>query len=344
MKIADYIQSMPKVELNLQLHGAMKPQTIATIADQNDIAENTKHFQNWVRLLSTPEYNKLDDIIRMASSWVQQPDDLKLLVYEAATALHKQNVRYAEIGIDPSLYAALALQADDFLALINDGRDRAQRAWGIRINWIITMGREEPRRAEETIRWATTMAARKGGIVAVGLGGRESLLPVGQFERPFKQAEKREVARVVRAGDEQGAEGILSSLAALVPNRILDARGAADSPEVLEKLREGNVTLNLNLSRALKHGWVKSLNNYPLRALYDAGITVTLGSDMPSLYQTSLVGEYQKALDNELVTLDELDEIALNAVRASFLPDDEKAAMVETFKAEYAGLRELVEA
>jgi adenosine deaminase len=332
---------MPKVELNVQLHGAMRSQTIATIADQNDFTENLKQFQNWMRIYNTPDFGKLDDIAKVASGWVLQPDDLKLLVYELGTALHRQNVRYAEISIDPTLYNALNLQPDEFLALINDGRDRAQRAWGIRLAWVIMMPREEPRRGEDIVRWTTTMAARKAGIVAIGVGGRESLQPVGQFERPFKTAEKRETGRVVRAGDEQGAAGVKAALEHLAPNRILDARGITEHADVLEQLREGNVTVAVSLHRALKHGWVKDVAEYPLRALYDAGVNVVLGSDMPQFYGSSLVAEYQTAVDSGLLSVEELDEIALNAVRGSFLSDEDKAALTERMKAECAGLREL---
>ena len=341
MKLHDFIQSMPKVELNVQLHGAMRPNTIATIADQNDVTENLKLFQTWHRLYTSPEFNKLDDIARTISSWIQQPDDLKLVVYELATALHRQNVRYAEISIDPTLYGALNLQPEDFLAVINDGRDRAQRAWGIRIAWVIMTPRDEPRRAEEIVRWTTTMAAAKAGIVAMGLGGRESVQPVGQFERPFKTAEKRETGRVVRAGDDQGAEGVVNALQTLSANRILDGRGIADSPDALALLRERNVPVVLSLIRALKHGWVKNITDYPLRALYDAGITVVLGSDMPTFYGSTLVQEYEAALENGLVSTEELTEIALNAARASFLTQEDKDALVETMRAEYAKLGEL---
>ena len=338
MSLSDYIQAMPKVELNVQLHGAMKPQTIITIAQQNDIPDDVKTYQHWLKLLNAPDYTKLDDLSTRGQRLGADPDDLKLLVYELATTLHKQNVRYAEIGVDPTLYSALNLQLDDFLSVINDGRDRAERAWGIRLAWIMMMPREEPRRVEDIARWATTVAARKGGIAGIGLAGRESLLPIGQFERPFKAAEKKETPRVVRAGDEQGVEAILKTLELLMPNRIIDGKGVAKSPEALVQMRDGNVALAISLTGALKRGWVTEIGEYPLRALYDASITVTLGDDMPVFYNTTLTNEYQQAVESGLLSVEELNEIALNAIRASFLPDDDKAGMAELFTAEYEQL------
>ncbi|MBE0690131.1 MAG: hypothetical protein IH587_08435 [Anaerolineae bacterium] len=341
MTVSDYIEAMPKVDLSVQFHGAMKAGTVAMIAEQNDIIDQIKHYHEWLALVRDPDYQRVDEIAKMEASWLQQTDDLKYLVYELATALFRQNVRYAEISIDPTLYGTLSLQPDDFMTLINDGRDRAERAWGIRIAWIITMPREEPRRAEELVRWATGPAASKSGIVGIGLGGHESAMPIGQFERSFKLAEKREVARMVRAGDEQGVEGVTAAIDSVAASRIVDGFGLAEAPEMLAKLRENDISLCVNVTRAVKQGWVEEAAAYPMRALYDSGVQLVLGSDMPALYETSLVQEYQQVVESELLTLDELEEVALNAVRASALDDEAKAAMVASFTEDYAKLRTL---
>ncbi len=341
MALNDYIKVMPKVELNVLLHAAIHPKTLATIADQNDITDQLKHFQNWIKQYTTPDVNKLDEVSRVTMGWIQQPDDLKLIVYELATLLHHQNVRYAEISVDPTLFSAVTTSPEDLLTIINDGRDRAERAWGIKVAWVMLIPREEPRKAEEIFRWASTMASRKAGIVGVGVSGKESILPVGQFERPYKTVEKRDVARVIRAGDDLGAQGVQAAVDTLNPTRIIDARGAAESAELLTRLRETGVSVMVNLSRALKNGWVKELSAYPLRTIYDAGVRLVLCSDMPTFYNTSLTREYQLALDAELLSLEELEDVALNAVRASMLDEDGKAAMMEQFKAEHETLRAL---
>jgi aminodeoxyfutalosine deaminase len=341
MALIDYVKVMPKVELNVSLHAAINPKTLATIADQNDITDHLKHFQNWLKLYSQPEVNKLDEIARLAASWVQQPDDLKLIVYELATALHHQNVRYAEISVDSTLFGGVTTSSEELLTILNDGRDRAERAWGIKLGWVMIVPREEPRKAEEIFRWASSMASRKAGIIGAGVSGKESVLPVGQFERPYKTIEKRDVARVIRAGDELGAQGVQAAFETLNPTRIVDARGACDSPELLAMLREAGVTVMINLSRALKHGWVKEIGAYPLRTLYDSGVRVVLGSDLATFYNTTLTREYQLALDAELLSVEELEDVALNAVHASMLDEELKAGMLESFREEYANLRAL---
>lgn len=340
MSVLSYIQAIPKVELVLSLEGAMQRNSLLKIAEANDIPETLKHYNDWVSLLKTPDYKRVNDIAFMASSWLQIADDLTRVVYDVGVFLSKQNVVYAEIAVNPTLYEGIGLSFEDFLNAINGGRDRAKRAWNVDMAWILIVPREEPRRADDYARAVTTLSARRNGIVGLGLSGKEGSQPVGQFERAFRTAEKKGVPRIARAGDALGAEGVLATIDALAPSRIIDARGVTESPEALTKIEEQQITIGASLTRAQKQGWVADIAEYPLRALVDAGVRLVLGTDMPAFYQNTLVDEYMAAVEKGGLSLDELDNIALNAVRASFLPDEDKAAMLERFQNDYARLRE----
>lgn len=338
MSNASFIQAMPKVELNLFLEGAVPLDTLMRIADQNEIADSLKHFENWAALMAEPEYARTYEILRMASSWLKSPEDLTRVVYDVATTLAKQNIRYAEISVNPAYYPDLNVSYDEFLAAINDGRDRARRAWGIDLAWIYTLPREEPRRADELARWVTTAAARRGGVVGLGLSGDEKAQPVGQFERAFHTVEKKEVSRMVRTGS-TGVEGLMQAIEILHPNRVIDAWGVVESPDALTALADNVVSLVVNLTRAQHQGWVDSVADYPLRRLYDEGVTLVLGADMPSIDHTTLTDEYLAAVEQGGLTLDELETVALNAVRTSFMDGDALEAMAQSFTEQYAALR-----
>lgn len=339
MSVVSYIQAIPKVELLLSLEGAMQRNSLLKIAEANEIPETVKHFNDWVSLLDKPDYKRLSDITRMASSWLQIADDLTRVVYDVGVYLAKQNVRYAEVSVNPVLYEGIGITFDDFMTALNSGRERARRGWGIELAWILNVSREEPRRADDYARAATSMNARKNGIVGIGLSGREDAQPVAQFERAFRTAEKKGVPRAVRAGDALGVEGVLSAIEALAPNRLIDARGIQDSLEALRQIADQQIAVGFSITRALRAGWINDVGEFPLRQLYDEGVALFLGSDMPSMYKTSLVDEYTRAVEKDLLSLDELDELALNAVRNSFMMDEEKASMLEQFQSEYARLR-----
>jgi adenosine deaminase len=339
MSVETFIRAMPKVELHVQLEGAVQRDTLLIIAEQNEINETLKHFNQWVGLIDKPDYNRLDDILYTTSQWMQEPDDLRHAAYELGVALAKQNVRYAEVSVFPTLFTEMGMSFENFLGAINDGRDRAFKAWGVRMNWILTIRRDQPRSADDVARWVTSTAAKKGNVVGIGLVGKESSQPAGQFERAFRSVAKKEMALAVHAGGNLGGEGVLDAVQTLQPNRVLNGWGTADAPDVINLLLERRITLGISMARALCIGQVGTYADYPLRHLVDEGIQVILGSDMPSYFKSTLTDEYLAAVEHNGLGVDEIQEIALNAVRAAQLSEDEKQTMLDEFRQEYARLR-----
>lgn len=340
MSVKDFIQAMPKVELHLHLEGAIQKERLLIIAEQNEIAEQIKHFQDWVRLLDKPDYERLYEIVQTTIQWLQHPEDLTHVAYELGVSLAKQNVRYAEVSVNPTNFTENGWTFEQFLGALNDGRNRAERGWGVQMRWILTIGRDQPRHADEVVRWASSNASQSSGVVGIGLSGPERAQPVGQFERAFKTAAKKQIARSVHAGESNGAEGVLEVLRELEPTRVIDGWGAADSLEVRQMLIDQNIPLDICLKRAICHGWVSDYSQYPLRQLYDDGVPIVLGTDMPWFYKTTLNDEYLAVVQHSGLGIEELEQIALNAVHASQIPEPERTAMAESFKQEYTQLRE----
>lgn len=340
MSLESFIESMPKAELHVRLDGALLRETLLNLAEQNEIFDSQKQLNHWVGLIDKPDFVKLDETARTISSWAMYPEDLALIVYELGVQFSKQNVRYVEVGVDPTTFVDVGMGFEEFMAAINDGRDRAERGWGIKMGWVMTIPREKPRRGDDVARWATGAAARKGRVVALGLAGPEDSQPVGQFKRAFNTVEKKLLPRTAHAGDITVPEGISESLEQLNPNRLMDSWGLIDQPELIQHLDAQGISLCICLSREQKIGHVAAVKEYPLRQLYDHGVRLVLGSGMPSFYKTSLNAEYLRAVNDCGLAVDELIELALNAVRYSFLPDDEKHSMMEEFIEAYTQLKE----
>src|SRR6476646_2254453 len=104
MSTASFIAALPKVELNVQLEGAMQLHTLKNIAEQNDIPETLKRYSQWWSVVEQPDYARIYEIARRADSWVKHAYELTRVVYDLGTALAKQNVRYAEVSVNPALY------------------------------------------------------------------------------------------------------------------------------------------------------------------------------------------------------------------------------------------------
>lgn len=338
MSIDTYIQAMPKADLHVHLEGAVPKDTYIFIAEQNEIPYKAKDYEMWAELLKFPDYERQDEIIRHVSQWVTHADDISRLVYDVGVHLAKQNVRYAEVSVDPTLFLRSDWSFEQFLTALNDGRDRAERGWNIRMSWILCVPRSEPRSGDDIARWASNISSRKAGVVGLGLNGYQDRQPIGQFSRPFRTAEKKELSRVPHV-DGDAAE-VREVLEALLPNRIVAGMGLVEAGgDIVSQLIADDIVVDVPLVQMRAMGQVDAYANYPLQALYDQGLPLTLGSDMPGLFETDLNTIYTALVEEGVLDIDTLEDVALNAIRYSFLPEDEKATLLAEFTGTYRALR-----
>ncbi|MBK8025975.1 MAG: hypothetical protein IPK19_32470 [Chloroflexi bacterium] len=339
MSLKSFIEAMPKVELNVQLEGSFDIRRLTLISEQYDIPETLKHYNDWVGLLKKPDYARLYDILKVANSWIRDNEDLSKLTYDLATRLHQQHVRYAEVGICPQYYADTGLDLESLFAAINDGRQRAERAWGIRLQWILNAFRDEPRRVEDTVRWGVSIPAQRAGVIGVGLIGRDDVQPAAQFEKPFRAAEKRDLVRVVRVGEHTDPAGIGETLSTLSPTRIVDGKGIWTDEALMAQVVEQGTLLTFSPSRFIKHKWVAGENDLPIRTLLDHGVPLVVGSELPTLYQTSLNQEYFLAASAGQMSPDEVVQMALTGLTRTALSEEEKQELEQSFRSEYETLK-----
>lgn len=342
MSVESYIHAMPKVDLHVQLEGALQIDFMLMIAEQTDIAgtyKKTKQFQEWVQLLKAPDFNRIDEIARETSAWVRHPEDIARAVYDFAVRCSKENIHYAEISVLPSLYTDLGLGFIEFLDALNDGADRAERAWQVRLNWILAIPRENPRKSDDIARWATSTQAQKGHVVAMSLVGREHAQPIAQFKKAFQTVEKKELARITHVYSYPDADSFNGVMEIVNPTRITDAWGLIDDDEALAYVVDQQIPVMLTPTREVRLGRIRSVAEYPLRELVNRGVNVVLGSGMPVLFDTSLSAEYTAAVEQAGLTLDEIEAIALNSVRAALLSAEDRRTLFTEFQDAYAALR-----
>ncbi len=332
MSIRDFFAAMPKADLNLQLTGAFRLESLLLISRQNGIPEATEDYDDWLALLRQPDFARIDEIARAAGSWIMYPEDIALTVYDIGVALSKQNVRYAEIAVAPSDFIGSAkMNFDVFLDALNDGRDRALRGWGVDMAWVLCVPRDNPRAGDDVARWASGPAARNGNVVAMGLTDAEDGQPIGQFRRAFATAQKKNLPTAVNAGSGAGRAGVAEVLEELQPRRLVDPWGIAGDDALLNQLVEADIPLVISLQRARLCGLVKSVEDYPLQQLRASGVKVILSSSMPTLFQSSLVDEYVLAHTACGISVDDLVQMARQTVEISYLDDERKDALLRRF-------------
>jgi adenosine deaminase len=359
---------MPKADVGLHFEGSLPRDLLDLFSEQNDIPMSMKpsQYRDLMSQLDKPDAKRIYEIAGRVARWIAYPDDLTRSIYEIGLSLHKQNIRYAEIQISPSIYSNTIL-FETFLNAINDGRDRLWRAWQVRVNWILCIPRDDPRSGDDIARYTAAPLARRGNVLGLGLNSvrinrdtvkrasststrrsttsittsteADDIQPSGQFKRPFTNVQKREIPTLSAAHNHPKQETVREIIENLNPSRLTEVGGTIrDEEGLLELLAEQQTACVTTPSRDLRLNKLASLSDYPYQQ-YCQRLNISLSASMPTFYRTTLTDEMLLAVEHGNLSIDDIEKLALNAVRQSFLPADEKAALLAYFSATYATLR-----
>lgn len=334
MSIEVAIRALPKVDLHVQFEGAIAKEFVLLVADQIDIARTYKKARDYRNIMADfkkPKFDKIDEIVRESSSWVRHSEDIARSVYDLAVSYSKQNVKYAEIAVNPAIYTDLGIPFQMLMDALSDGADRAERAWGVKLAWIMSMPRERPRKSDDIARWATSATAQKHNIVALSLSGREDSQPVAQFKKAFQTAMKKELPRVTHMFSYPDADSFEGVRDVVMPQRLTDCWGVLDDSEAVSYLVEHDIPIIVTPTREIKLGRIKSVADYPIREMLDNGLNVSIGSGMPAMYETTVTDEYLKLAEAGII-LEEIQLLIRNGIRASFMPIDDRTDLMVEFE------------
>ena len=253
----------------------------------------------------------------------------------------EQALRYAELTCTPYTSvrpdqpdAGMAIEA--FTEAIESARVEAERDFGLVLRWIYDIpGEFGVPSADATLDYA--LNHRPEGLVGFGLGGPEVGVPRPLFQSHFEQARAAGLHSVPHAGETTGPQTVWDSLDLLQAERIGHGTSSAQDPALLRHLAETGVPLEVCPSSNIATRAVATLEEHPIRAFRDAGVTVTVNSDDPPMFGTTLNREYAIAAD--LLELDEagVADLARTALRASFAPDDVRGRVLGEIDAYVAG-------
>jgi adenosine deaminase len=220
------------------------------------------------------------------------------------------------------------------------GFERARRergANGTRVNLAFDYGRQF---GIETAWKVLEIAVRnmRHGLVAWSIGGDELNYPPQLFAEIFVAARRAGLHVMAHAGEVVGPPSVWGAVDALGCERVGHGISSIEDPALLAHLRDRAIALDVSPTSNLRTGAVPSLAEHPLRRLFDAGILVTLNTDDPTFFDTTLNREYGLAARQFGFDARGLATLALNGVRAAFLPADEKAALAAQFEREIGEL------
>jgi adenosine deaminase/aminodeoxyfutalosine deaminase len=209
------------------------------------------------------------------------------------------------------------------------GRTRGERDFGISLLWIFDAIRQfGAEKADPVLDLAIQFRDRN--VVAFGTGGDEKSGPTEWFEGVYARAAEAGLHLTAHAGESAGPESIWGALN-LKAERIGHGLTAGQDPELMEELAERQVPIEICVTSNLRTGVCPELGQHPVRRYFDQGLMLTLNSDDPAMFGSSLVDEYALVQEAFGFTDEHLRELARNSFEASFLPADKKVKFFDLF-------------
>jgi aminodeoxyfutalosine deaminase len=323
-----FIAGLPKAELHVHHVGSASPRIVSELAARHPDSKVPSDPEALADFFTFTDFAHFIDVYLSVVDLIRTPEDVRLLTYEVARDLARQQVRYAELTITPFSSTRRGIDELAFMAAIEDARKAAEAEFGTVLRWCFDIpGEAGLESAEETARLATDDRIRPEGLVSFGLGGPEIGVPRPQFKPYFDRAIAAGLHSVPHAGETTGPQTVWDALTELRAERIGHGTSSAQDAELLAHLAEHRIPLEVCPTSNIATRAVRTLEEHPVREFVKAGVLVTINSDDPPMFGTDLNNEY--AVAARLLDLDErgLAGLARNAVEASFLDPVGKARL-----------------
>ncbi|WP_210648819.1 adenosine deaminase [Nocardioides sp. SYSU D00065] len=325
MSLQDFIAGLPKAELHVHHVGSASPRIVSELAARHPGAGVPHDLDELRRFFTFRDFAHFVEVYLAVVDLVRKPEDVRLLTYEVAREMAEgQHLRYAELTCTPYTSVLRGIAIEDYTEAIEDARVAAERDFGLVLRWIYDIpGELGVPAADATLTYA--LEHRTDALVGFGLGGPEIGVPRAQFQHHFDTARAAGLHSVPHAGETTGPDTVWDAVRLLGAERIGHGTSAAQDPALLAHLAESGVVLEVCPTSNVATRAVARIEDHPVRAFVEAGVTVTINSDDPPMFATTLNHDYEVAAG--LLGLDEsgVANLARAAVEASFAPAEVKA-------------------
>ncbi|MQA02526.1 MAG: adenosine deaminase [Streptosporangiales bacterium] len=310
---------LPKAHLHVHLESTIRPSTLRDLAAVHGVRVPQELSGGRHRFGGFADFLAQNELVR---SCLRRPDDFRKVAYQLCADHAADGVAYVEVSFTAAAHGERLGELDMPLANVLAGLARGRAEFGIDYGVIL----DHSRRRSVTRAWRTlelALAYATDGVVAVGLAGDESY-PGDPFVDVFDAARENGLHVVHHAGEAAGAASVRQALRDGRAERIGHGIRVLEDEDLVAEVRDLRIPLEVCPSSNVALGFASSFETHPLPRLREAGLQVTVNTDIPAMTGADLTGEYTRVRDAYAYDDTELAGLARNAVDASFAPPDVK--------------------
>lgn len=282
----------PKIELHVHLEGTLRPETLIALADKNGVTLPADSPEGLAELFRFTDLAHFIDVWLLVTSCLRTADDFSRITVDYAGEAAEHGAVYIEGIFAPLQLVRRGIAWEEIYEGFCDGIVEAREAHGIEMRLTPDLTRNaSPEEMDDSLRHA--IAYRDRGIVGVGLGAFELEYPPHLYEEVFRRARAGGLASVPHAGELGGPDSIRDAVHLLRADRLRHGIRAIEDPELVSELVELGTVLDVCPISNVRVGVVPSLEEHPLPELMAAGVTCSLSTDDPPMFDTDLTSEYE---------------------------------------------------
>ncbi len=314
-------QAMPKVELHVHLEGSIRPETVLELAKRNSVSlphDTLEGLKEWYQFR---DFEHFVEIYVAVSKCIKTPEDIEYIAREFLIGQHAQNILHTDVTYTASTIARYCgIPWNEQIDALERAMSWGLKELGVSMSLIIDIVRGDSlEQAMEVAQIAVSGIGR--GVGALGLAGIEGKNTASPYLAAFEFAKSEGLPVIPHAGETQGAYSIREAIDVISPTRIGHGVRCLEDSGVVADIVERGIVLEVCPSSNVCLGGFPRLEEHPLPKLIDAGILVTINSDDPPMFSTSLSEEFSRCSDVFGFSESELKRFVLIAAENCLVSD-----------------------
>ncbi|WP_380057273.1 adenosine deaminase [Falsihalocynthiibacter sp. SS001] len=324
-------QTQNKVELHLHHEGAAPPDFIRALAKEKSISLEGIFDENGA--YSYKDFWDFLKVYEAATECLKTPRDYARLTTAVLENCAQHGVIYAESFISPDFCGGGDPVAwGEYLHAIQEAADKAEKDHGIVLRGIVTAVRHF---GADKAKQTSLCAAQTAGdwIVGFGMGGDEKFGTPGDFAYAFDQARESGLRLTSHAGEWSGPEEVRATIRDLKAERIGHGVRAIEDADLIREIIDRDVVLEVCPGSNYALGVYPEWSAHPIQRLRDAGVKVTVSTDDPPFFHTTMTHEYEMLAKTFGWDEDVFKEVNIVAANAAFCDDETRARILKKLEA-----------
>ena len=325
---------IPKTEIHCHLEGAIRTQTILDIAKEYslqlpayEVHELDKHVKVYDQMRNLEAVLAAFAIFQNS---ITSPEVVERIAWELFEDSARQNIKLFEVRFSPDwAFHGHNLDWDACLEGLLRAKERAEKEFDMAIGYIaITSRSMGPESCVKTVDWSMR---NRSHILGIDLADSERDFPLQAFVPAVKRAKGAGLKVTIHTGEDTPASYVRETIELADPDRIGHGIHAIEDLRVVELIKERGITLEVNPWSNYLTNSVQTVEEHPLKKLFDLGVRVTINSDDPEVLETNLNNEYRIAHEALGMSLEHIATCNRYAFESSFIPEESKKRIWEKY-------------